>query len=79
MPLAEPLRSNISGGGAGDKWIKRRRPKTDCSSDTLLKEKIELVRILKKNAEEEGNLRILILKEQLKQEQMRTAKLASSD
>ena len=56
MPLV-PLRSklNISGGGAGDECIKKRRPKTDCSSDTLLKEKIELVRILKKNAEEEGN------------------------
>ncbi|KAJ8706251.1 hypothetical protein PYW08_002060 [Mythimna loreyi] len=76
MPLAEPLRSNNE---KADEWIRRRRPKTDCSADVLMKEKIELVRILKKNAEEEGNLRILILKEQLKQEQTKTDKLKSAD
>lgn len=44
----------------------------DCSADALIKEKIELVKILKKNAEDESNIRILILKEQLKQEQIKT-------
>ncbi|KAJ8726085.1 hypothetical protein PYW07_000783 [Mythimna separata] len=47
--------------------------------DVLLKETIGLVKIFKRNAEEEGNLRILILKEQLKQEQLKTEKLKTEN
>ncbi|KAJ8720573.1 hypothetical protein PYW08_006038 [Mythimna loreyi] len=48
LPLAEPLRSNNE---KADEWIRRRRPKNDCSADVLMKEKIELVKILQNNAE----------------------------
>lgn len=56
-------------------YLKRRRPKIDCLSDELLKEKIKLVNILQENAEKESEIRLAILKQQLKQEEIKTQKL----
>ncbi|XP_063832046.1 uncharacterized protein LOC135081226 [Ostrinia nubilalis] len=59
-------------------WLKRRRPKTDCSSDEYVKEKIRLVKILQENAEKESRVRLAILEEQLNQEKIKTQKLKDS-
>lgn len=55
--------------------MKRRRPVNENLQDRILQEKLDLVKLLKQKAEEEANIRIAILKEQLKQEQIKTEKL----
>ncbi|XP_026333673.1 uncharacterized protein LOC113240553 [Hyposmocoma kahamanoa] len=71
-PLSDCLRSNIR---KEDKHMKRRRPVNENLQDQILQEKLDLVKLLKQKAEEEANIRIAILKEQLKQEQIKTEKL----
>lgn len=54
-----------------ENWLSRRRPKSSLQ-DKVLQSKLELVDILKKNAESEASLKEKILEEQLKQEKIKT-------
>lgn len=73
-PVSEVLKVQKKSKGDED-WLKRKRPKNDCSSDDLIKEKVQLVKILQDNALKEGAIRIAILEEQLKQEKIKTSLL----
>ncbi|XP_073959411.1 uncharacterized protein isoform X2 [Choristoneura fumiferana] len=70
-PVSDVLRES------GNSWLKRRRPAPDqlSLSDQLIQEKINLVKTLIKNSEEDSKRRILILEEQLKQEKIKTENL----
>lgn len=70
------LKTKVSNALSVDKrdtpstWLRRRRPKTSLQ-DKVLQSKLELLEIMKKNAEIEGKIK----EEQLKQEKINTAKL----
>ncbi|KAL4702653.1 hypothetical protein ACJJTC_012282 [Scirpophaga incertulas] len=71
-PLSECLKTAERKEG---KSVNRRRPANENLQDEILKEKLNLVKLLKEKAEEEANLKIQILKEPLKQEKIKTEKL----
>ncbi|KAL0809126.1 hypothetical protein ABMA28_012750 [Loxostege sticticalis] len=73
--LKTPCSSQLKSKRNEEDWLTRRRPKQDCLSDTLSKEKIKLVQLLQENAEKESQIRLAILEEQLKQEKLKTKKL----
>ncbi|XP_045449352.1 uncharacterized protein LOC123657907 [Melitaea cinxia] len=77
--LKTPVSSNLKVSRQSEEsYLKRRRPKINCLSDELVKEKIKLIKILQENAEKEAQIRLAILKEQLKQEEIKTQKVMNS-